>query len=270
MTPTLTQAEPTLLALDFDGVLCDGMAEYFVTAWRAYCQIWNPADMALPTELKGAFARLRPLVETGWEMPLVLRSLLLEIPEAEAMADWPGTVQRLLEKEGLTAAQLGSAVDGTRDQWIAEDIHGWLRLQKFYPGVCDRLTQILASGLPVFVVSTKEARFIRQLLHQGGVDFPMDQVIGKEIRQPKDQTLRDLRQRFAASGAVRIWFVEDRLQTLKKIRMQPDLSDVVLFLANWGYNTSEERQAIRQDNQIHLISLNQFGKSFAQWLSWDR
>jgi 3-deoxy-D-manno-octulosonate 8-phosphate phosphatase KdsC-like HAD superfamily phosphatase len=27
---------PQTLALDFDGVLCDGLLEYFETAWRAY------------------------------------------------------------------------------------------------------------------------------------------------------------------------------------------------------------------------------------------
>jgi len=262
-----SRLEPTLLALDFDGVLCDGMAEYFVTAWRAYCQIWKPDDQALPEELRGPFARLRPLVETGWEMPLVVRSLILGIPEAEALADWGGTVKRLLEKEGLTAAELGAAVDGTRDQWIASDIQSWLGLQRFYPGVCDRLAQILASDLPVFIVSTKEARFIRQLLQMGGVDFPEDQVIGKEIRQPKAQTLRDLRQRFADTGEVRIWFVEDRAQTLHKIKGEADLADVGLFLANWGYNTGGDRQSVREDSRIHLISLNQFAQPFSQWLS---
>lgn len=263
------KTEPTLLALDFDGVLCDGMAEYFVTAWRAYCQIWNPAEQTLPEHLRGAFARLRPLVETGWEMPLALRSLLTGITEAEALANWPGVVQRLLEKEGLTAAELGAAVDGTRDEWISTDVEGWLHLQKFYPGVCDRLIQTMNTGLPVFIVSTKEGRFIRQLLFQGGVDFPEDHVIGKEIRQPKSQTLRDLRQRFSDSGEVRIWFVEDRAQTLHKIKAEPDLEDVGLFLANWGYNTSGDRQTVRQDSRIHLISLNQFVQPFSQWLPRD-
>src|SRR5881296_1337727 len=27
---------PAILALDFDGVLCDGMREYFTAAWRAW------------------------------------------------------------------------------------------------------------------------------------------------------------------------------------------------------------------------------------------
>ena len=30
-----------ILALDFDGVICDGMAEYWQTAWRTYTQVWQ-------------------------------------------------------------------------------------------------------------------------------------------------------------------------------------------------------------------------------------
>ena len=31
---------PDVLALDFDGVLCDGMQEYFETSRRTYTQAW--------------------------------------------------------------------------------------------------------------------------------------------------------------------------------------------------------------------------------------
>ncbi|MCY7286501.1 MAG: HAD family hydrolase, partial [Cyanobacteria bacterium CAN_BIN43] len=37
----MIETAPTLLALDFDGVLCNGLMEYFQTAWRVYCQIWS-------------------------------------------------------------------------------------------------------------------------------------------------------------------------------------------------------------------------------------
>ena len=261
------KAAPTLLALDFDGVLCDGMAEYFETAWRAYCRIWKPADPTLPQALRGSFARLRPMVETGWEMPLVLRSLILGIPEDQAAADWSGTVQRLVTEEALVPAHLGAAVDDCRDEWIADQLESWLKLQRFYPGVCDRLTQLLNSPIDVFIVSTKEGRFIRQLLQDSGVDFPADRVIGKEIKQPKSQTLRDLKHQFSQGDQpLHIWFVEDRLKTLHAIQAQPDLADVQLFLANWGYNTGGDRQSVRKDAGIRLLSLNQFVQPLPQWL----
>ena len=32
---------PTIIALDFDGVICDGLVEYFATTKKAYEQIWQ-------------------------------------------------------------------------------------------------------------------------------------------------------------------------------------------------------------------------------------
>jgi hypothetical protein len=58
--------------------------------------------------------------------------------------------------------------------------------------------------------------------------------------------------------AANIWFVEDRLPTLHSIVSQPDLADVDLFLANWGYNTATERADANQDPTITLISLDIF------------
>jgi phosphoglycolate phosphatase-like HAD superfamily hydrolase len=264
----LTAPAPTLLALDFDGVLCDGMIEYFQTAWRGYCRIWSPEEKTPPAGLAEAFYRTRPVVETGWEMPLVVRSLLQGIAEADILANWGTLAKQQIEREGLNPADLSAAVDGSRDEWIAADLDTWLAQHRFYPGVVARLAQTLHSGINVYIISTKESRFIRQLLAQQGVDFPGDRLIGKEIRQPKAQTLRDLIQQHTHDGTPPVvWFVEDRLKTLQTIQPQPDLAGVTLFLADWGYNTAAERDTAQQDPQIHLISLAQFAGAFPGWLT---
>ena len=48
---------PDVLALDFDGVLCDGMREYFETSRRTCARAWP--DESIPgDELFAAFRRL--------------------------------------------------------------------------------------------------------------------------------------------------------------------------------------------------------------------
>jgi hypothetical protein len=63
------------LALDFDGVLCEGSREYFETSRRTYARLWpdapRPGDECLQ-----AFRALRPVIETGWGMPLLLRAIV--------------------------------------------------------------------------------------------------------------------------------------------------------------------------------------------------
>src|SRR4028118_853465 len=134
---------PTILALDFDGVLCDGLLEYFETSWHTYCQIWKPECQTPPTDLAPRFYRLRPVVETGWEMPVLLRALVLGVPEEKILQDWPDVAQELIESETLEAADIGHKLDAIRDEWIATDLDGWLGLHRFYPGVIERVRQML-------------------------------------------------------------------------------------------------------------------------------
>ena len=68
-------AIPNILALDFDGVLCDGMREYFETTRRTYLKVW-PTDIVPGEDLFPAFRTLRPVIMTGWEMPILLRAIV--------------------------------------------------------------------------------------------------------------------------------------------------------------------------------------------------
>jgi len=255
---------PTVLALDFDGVVCDGLKEYFLTAWKAYCNIWQPADAKPPSGLAESFYRLRPVVETGWEMPVVIRARLQGTTEADILQNWAAIAQQIVLDDNLTPAQLVAQVDGTRDQWITSDVSSWLGEHRFYEGVCDRLKAILQTDVHVVIISTKEGRFIRQLLEQQEIDLTELQIYGKEVKRSKGDILLELMQIFGNDQV--FWFVEDRLKTLQNIQKRPELADVQLFLANWGYNTESDRDEASRDPLIHLISLNQFASDFSQWL----
>lgn len=256
---------PTVLALDFDGVLCDGLKEYFVTAWRAYCNLWQVTDRTPPPGLAESFYRLRPVVETGWEMPVVLRAVMQNISEADILQNWPTIATEIVTAEKLTPAELVAQVDGTRDEWITSDVASWLGEHRFYPGVCDRLKAMLNSEVHVAIISTKESRFIQQLLEQQNLDLTELQLYGKDVKRPKGDILFELKAAFGADAV--FWFVEDRLKTLQGIQKRPELADVELFLADWGYNTALDRAAGERDPGIHVISLEQFASDFSHWLT---
>lgn len=255
---------PTILALDFDGVICDGLIEYFQTAWGTYCQIWSPSNQTPPEDLAPKFYRLRPVIEVGWEMPVLIRALLLGFPEEKIWQDWAGISAEILREEGLQAADIGAKLDRFRDEWIVRDLEGWLSLHRFYPGVVERLGAIATSGVKPYIVTTKEGRFVQQLLQQQGIEMPSGSIIGKECQRPKHQILREF---IAASDGepVSIWFVEDRLKTLQSVAKQADLDEVRLYLADWGYNTQAQHELVRDNPRIGLLSLSQFGEDFSNW-----
>ncbi len=265
---------PTVLALDFDGVLCNGMKEYFQTAWRAYCNLWQPEDSTPPNGLAERFYRTRPVIETGWEMPLLVRSLLLNTPEADILLHWAAIANQQAATDGVAAAQLANEIDGVRDRWITTDVKSWLAEHEFYPGIIPQLQTWLTSPLEVIIISTKEGRFIQQLLQQHSVDFTKLKILGKEVKRSKPETLRSLlvesnraeSNRAESNSTASIWFVEDRLQTLQAVCRQADLNEVKLFLAAWGYNTQAERDSTAHEPDIHLLSLQQFSQALTTWL----
>jgi len=252
-----------LLALDFDGVLCNGLREYFQSSWRAYCQLWAPPSPEPPVPLQSQFCHLRPVIETGWEMPLLLRSLMLGRPEAELSQHWPELAPKLLATEGYDQQTLAATLDRCRDDWIGADLADWLAHHAFFPGVVACLKQWLASPLPTVIITTKEKRFVQQLLQKQGIHPGQIEIWGKEVKQPKHQTLRQLlpRQR----GKEPIWFVEDRLKTLQSIQPYRDLTQVQLYLADWGYNTAAERGIARRDPHIQILSRQQFVQGPQHW-----
>src|SRR3989442_15171430 len=77
-------AAPRVLALDFDGVICNGMPEYFESSLRAHrASFGRTPDPRRREELFARFTALRPAVETGWEMIVLVDMLAARDPSGD-------------------------------------------------------------------------------------------------------------------------------------------------------------------------------------------
>jgi phosphoglycolate phosphatase-like HAD superfamily hydrolase len=256
---------PKILALDFDGVICNSVYEGLLSAWRVHRDLWGvPGDDPSP-QVKATYARLRPALEIGWEFPIMLRAVLDGIPEEALARDFQTTWrQHILDKYRLDKKDLTRRFDATRDAWIGSDLDGWLGVQHFYEGIAARLRTAIASPTHVFVITTKEGKYAQLLLERNGVCLPSDRVWGKERARPKAELLKTLH-RDQGAAYRDIWFVEDRLKTLHAVEQHADLTEVGLFLATWGYNTPAEQAEAAADPRIHLLTLAQFCADFSAW-----
>lgn len=252
-----------ILALDFDGVVCDGLIEYFASTKQAYEQIWSEK---VDDSLASSFYRLRPVIETGWEMPILLRALVLGRSETEILQDFRAIALQIIQSAKLAKQTVVNQLDGVRDHWIKSNLDDWLSLHNFYPGVIEQLRTIINSEIKLYIVTTKEGRFVKQLLQQQGLDLPPTQIIGKESKRPKYETLRMIRDKYQQpSVKIKITFVEDRLKALQQVAQQKDLEFVQLFLADWGYNLESDRSVATHSQRIKLLSLEHFQLDPATW-----
>ena len=246
-----------VFALDFDGVLCDSAGECAVTAWRAGARIWPEwRESEPPAAFQARFVRLRPVVETGYQMIPLMRLISDGVGDDAIWAGFLPLCDALMSADRLSREQLVALFGRTRDEWIAQNSADWLSRHRFYPGVVARLREALVSH-PVYILTTKQERFTRQLLDAGGVRMPRERIWGLERNLGKGRMLELMMAEPSLRGG-RIHFVEDRLETLIDVAKNPALDGVSLYLADWGFNTPVQREQARQHPRVTVWTIDRF------------
>ncbi len=244
-----------LLVFDFDGVLVDGMPEYWWSA-RSAAQTLRPGT-ELPLQAPEAFSQLRPLIHKGWEMVLAALELSRQdLDLARYLADYAGCTAAALAHWALEPEALQTALETLRHGALQDNPAAWLALHRAYPGVPERLRRLEAEGSSWLVLTTKGAAFAQELL--GAIGLKPLAVFGHE-QGSKAEVLLQLRQ----DQGQPLWFIEDRRPTLETVRRTPGLETVRCFLVSWGYLGPGDREGLPDD--IHLLTPEQFDAPLADW-----
>lgn len=246
---------PPLLVCDFDGVLVDGMPEYWWAAREAVLQL-RP-DLLLPEAVPESFVRLRPLIHKGWEMVLMAAELgCADFELAPLLADYSGLLPTVLDRWGWSPDVLQRVLEEVRARAVARDVSTWLALHRFYPGVEDRLRRLAEEGAAWAVLTTKGAAFAREILLAAGLE-PWA-LYGHEQGSKPDVLARLLQEQ-----ARPLWFLEDRRPTLEQVCARPDLVDVRCFLASWGYLGPQDGEALPV--ALRWLESDVFAAPLAEW-----
>ena len=227
-----------IYALDFDGVICDSAIETGITGWKAARELWTDMSAPLPPqELIDLFRFVRPIIETGYEAILVMR-MLYEGENGDAiLSDFTKKKQAIINKTGKDIDFLKQLFGKTRDTWIQDALPEWIRMNPLFPGVAEKLRKLDTQGL-WYIVTTKQERFITQILKANHIELPDSRIFGLDRNLSKEAVLTDLINNHPDEI---IYFVEDRLATLLNVINNDKLQDICLFFATWGYNTEQEK-----------------------------
>jgi phosphoglycolate phosphatase-like HAD superfamily hydrolase len=245
-----------VIVLDFDGVLCDSARETAVSAWRAGQEFFPDWSGPEPTaEAVDAFVAVRPILETGFQSILLMKRIADGVPVDEIRDGGAEAAEALMAELGLERQALVRAFGAARDVWIESDLPGWLGRHGFFAGTAERLRETLATGIPVYIATTKQERFVEALFAGQGLDFPSARIFGLDAKKKKEQVLREL---LAEYPGRRLHFVEDRIDTLRRVQDCPELAGVELYYADWGYGLPADLDAAKADPRLHVWSLDQF------------
>lgn len=246
--------ENSIYALDFDGVICDSAIETGITGWKAATHIWNDMSGQMPAQrLLEAFRRVRPALETGYEAILIMRLLYQGINDVSLLNHYSEHIQTVIHDENLDVDAIKVLFGETRDLWIENNLQEWITMNPLFPRVAEKLQQLSRDCLWC-IITTKQERFVRQILQANQIDLADQHIYGLDKNMSKPVVLTQLLNRYPDQA---ICFVEDRLPTLKNVIQHKELASIQLFLADWGYNTAEDRSTVN-DSSISLIGIEQF------------
>lgn len=246
-----------IYALDFDGVICDSAVETAITGWQAAGRLWpDMSEDRLSEQLIDRFRRVRPAIETGYEAILAMRLIDLENDDRAVLTGFEWNKQKLLDEVNVDVNFLKQLFGDTRDNWIAADLSGWIEVNPLFQSIADKLKQ-LNKQATWYVVTTKQERFVSQILSANEIELSGDNIFGLERNRSKADTLNEILERHPNE---QIYFVEDRLPALLTVMTNPKLQSLKLQLADWGYNTAQDRQEAVHKG-IELLCIEDFLKA---------
>ncbi len=217
----------TLLVLDFDGVICDSIAECFASSWEAWHRLRPPGAGGhgpvppAPDGRREAFARLRPFVRTGEDFAVML-SLAEQGRTVTDQAAFDA-VARELGPDLLASFKRGFYA--ARERMLAEERGAWLAMNHIFPHVREAFGFIDRARLRI--LSTKKAPYIIEILEANGVSVPAANVhyCASGPKVPRAVELLE------ASGLERGVFIDDQVDYL----LGAGESRLDCYLASWGY-----------------------------------
>lgn len=246
-----------VFCFDFDGVICDSADETAVTGWRGLRELWPHLTGDEPSDrFMMRFRKLRPVIETGYESILLARMITEQMPEDQILQQFPASCRMLMQVLNIEQETLIELFANLRDKQIADDLQGWIKLHRFYPGVADNINRLIAAQQPVFILTTKQQKYAKVLAKVAGLQVPPKQIFGLEAG-PKLKILDKVLRSPKFKGAT-VHFFEDRLPTLEKAADDEKLNAVQLYLANWGYVTDEEHQRAGSLERLHVLTPDDF------------
>ena len=212
-----------MLALDFDGVVCDSVEEAWQSSKACAREHGLPAAPDTPLA-RERFRRLRPLITEGADFLLIQRTLNKSGSPADDIAAFHELRGGVSADEYAGYRELLAAFRRAR---IRADFSAWVSDHSLYRGIPELLS-LLREDERMIIVSTKQADLISAILSHFSLPLPEHRIhyAGTRAKLTLIQSLASARG--LPPGTV--LFVDDQPEHFRH-----DRNGMLCRLADWGY-----------------------------------
>jgi len=232
-----------LILFDFDGVIVDGIDEYWFSSKFA-CEKYllnNRMNLNIDKyfEVPKIFIEIRPWVKYGWEMVLLTHEILKKyeplnnLTKNSFLENYEENCSKLLMEYSWKSIELQKCLDDARLFQIKNDFKKWISLHRPFNEVVSFIKYAKDKGYRIGVISTKGKTFTAKILSNLNI-FP-ELIFGYESGSKVD-IISNLSLNYDIKG-----FVEDRRKTLSNILENNQTKFINCYLAEWGYLKSTDK-----------------------------
>jgi phosphoglycolate phosphatase-like HAD superfamily hydrolase len=214
-----------ILALDFDGVVCQSVAECLETSYLTYCQLNPGVPSECPALWRSLFRARRGVVRPSGNYSL-LWDWITRFPDRDLSAE---QFEELGRGQEFRVQEFESRFHSLRDASIWEDPLRFVDLNPLYPGVIEAWSAL--REWPLYIVSTKDEPAINLILQSHRL--VVDGVFGRGSGG-KAQTLLSLagRHRVVPQQVV---FIDDNAFHVA----DASAAGITAVVADWGYGPQD-------------------------------
>ena len=244
-----------LFLFDFDGVIVDGMNEYWHSSLLACEKFLNSKNILIQKDLyndvPNIFKEIRPWVKYGWEMVIITHEIikkenpLTNTNQINFIDKYHQNCQKFLQNNSWTAENLQQFLDESRKYQIEKDFELWINLHKPFYEVIYFIKQLKQRNIKTGIITTKGKTFATKILSKLNI-FP-ELIFGYESGT-KVEIAENLLKKYEIVG-----FLEDRVKTLINIKNTKGTKNIPCYLADWGYLKSSDRKNLI--DEIKLVKL---------------
>ena len=245
-----------LILFDFDGVIIDGINEYWSSSLLA-CKKYLFADSIGLTDNKKVldvpkvFIDARPYVKYGWEMVLITHQIIKKDKPLDSnlknrfLENYKENCSKILAENSWDSNTLQEYLDNARKFQIKNNFKQWINLHNPFIEVVNFIIKAQNKDYKIGVISTKGKIFTSKIL--SGINVKPDLIFGYESGS-KVQIISDLSLQYDIKG-----FIEDRRQTLENILVNNMTKTINCYLADWGYLKHNDKNNLPQEIKLLKI-----------------
>lgn len=246
---------PDLLALDFDGVIADSIAECMIVGYNAHAGLENTDPKVthgddIEAGRRDEFKRLRRFIRSGQDYVYIFLAIDKAV-RIENQDDFDEFLQEYASRKN----EFHDAFYRERERLFLHHRRLWTSLNPLYPG----MTEFLKAFYPpdrLHIITTKPLSYVYEILKAHGIRLRHENCFQAGGDVSKAQIITDLLKKKAVAPS-RFHFIDDQIDTLIKAARE----NIRCYLAGWGYN-DQAQKSLAEGQGIDVLSLEAFYSIF--------